>query len=248
MIRPLLILMAITVTNLQSAITHALGGAVASQLNTIQIINEAGRHLCGMHPWRLLIRPPTTLNFTAAQAYVALPADFGQNAIVKYNENVLTSFLWGTPEQIAEERQANRLPPAHYIGCIVQPTQAAVGSAPPVQRIELAPTPAANLTAALSLWYRAAWTEITTGTDVPNLPIYCDSLMTAIVRAVAKGYEEDDIEGVDERLARLMRGAIFETAVQRDSNSQDDYGYIGMGAASREPRAEDDFSLVPDPS
>lgn len=240
--------MALTLTKLTSAVTHALGGTVASQLDVTEIVNEAGRLLCGMHPWRFLIRPPSTLDFTASTAYVALPADFGELVTLKYNANLLNLFEFGSALELADIRAATSFPPAVYRGHIVQPVQINVTSVPPVQRLELAPIPTATVSAALAIWYRARWTELSTGTDVPNLPIQANTLLTEIVRAVAKGWEEEDNGTTTERLGVIRGGAVFEILAGWDNSNQTDFGHIGPGAVAFSKVPGEFWEEIADPS
>ena len=224
--------MALTLTKLRNRIALALGGSVSSKIDQDDIINEAGRLLTVMHPWKFLERPPTTLDFTSGTAYVALPADFGQLVSIRYNSDSIERFILGTFDEIAALRPELVLPSV-YVGSIVHPGQTGSTSAPPVARIELVPTPGDNITAALAVWYRARWTEITysTGSEVPNVPDYVHSLLSELVAAVAQGYNERDAGSMSARLTEIQRGPLFLNAIDYDGLTQPDYGEIGPGAA-----------------
>lgn len=232
--------MALTLTKLRNRIKLALGGVVSSNIDQDDIINEAGRQLVIMHDWKWLERPPASLNFTLNTAYVPLPADFGELIELQYNADALNLFTLGSFADVAKLRTSGYIAPAQYVGVIVNPGQATTAGAPPVPRIELVPTPVASVTAALTVWYRAAWTEMTfsDGSEVPNVPIWLHSLLSELVTAVAQGYNEKDAGSMSARLGEIQTGPLFENAKTHDGSIQPDYGYLGLGAAAM-PKAMD---------
>lgn len=221
--------MALTLTNLRDVIVHRLGGSLASQLSQDGIINEAGRLLTVMHPWRFLERPPASLDFTSGTAYVALPSDYGQLVAYSYSTDIglfqFTDFMG-----LLTIRAQNVSNAGSFWGAISSPGQTSVTLVPPVQRIELAPTPSTSVTGALLILYRARWTELSSSTDVANIPWYVESLLRELVAAIALGYSEHDNATTDQRLALISQGTLFITAKQYDSMSQPDYGPLCGGA------------------
>lgn len=244
--------MALTLTNLRAVVTHALGGGDPAVIITSadatrdQYINEAGRYLCTMHQWKFLERPPTTLDFTISTAYVALPSDFMELVAYAYSTALTSAFALTTPQSLALMRASNIAATGSYYGAIVQPTQVNVTTAPPVPRLELYPTPAASVTGALSIWYRAGWTELTNAANYPNIPLWAETLLITLVRNFARGYEEDRLE---ELLAEVVSGPFFQMAKDRDGLIQPDYGPLdevrGFTAFSG---SSFPFSTVGDPS
>lgn len=227
--------MALTLTKLRARIVHRLGGSVASQLDQDELVNEAGRQLVLMHSWNFLTRPPVSMDMVQGQSYIAFPTDFGEMVALKWNADILSGFTLSTAGEVAEYRAYGGLvEPGAYFGVVVQPTQANSTTAIPVARLEIVPTPAAAVTDALKLWYRAAWTEITfsTGGEIPNIPSYCDSLLTEILMAICQGYEESDSGTLSDRLMAIQQGPLFANAVRYDARKQDDYGHVGWGAAA----------------
>lgn len=243
--------MALTITKLRNRIALALGGSVSSKIDQDDIVNEAGRLLCTMHPWKFLERAPATVNFVSGQAYVAMPTDFGTLINVEYNADALNRFTLATFDEIAALRAENITPPAEYFGAIVHPSQVNATTAPAVPRIELAPTPTANITDALSIWYRSCWTEMTysSGNEVPNVPDYVHSLLSELVAAVAMGYNERDAGSMSMRLAEIEIGPLAQNAKSHDGMIQPHYGWLGPGAVAT-PRARDpiNWTSVADPS
>lgn len=246
--------MALTLAGLRTVLTHALGGGdpavIVTDATTTkdQIINEAGRFLCTMHQWKFLERPPATLDFTASTAYVPLPADFMELIAYTYASALTSAFQLTTFQSLASLRAANLNATAVYYGCIVQPTQAATTSAPPIARLELYPTPAASVTGALSVWYRAGWTEFAGGaatTVIANIPTWAETLLVTLVRNFARGYEEDRLE---ELLAEVVNGPFFQMAKDRDGLIQPDYGQLNMQRGFNSAEYRHPYSTVGDPS
>lgn len=219
--------MALTLANLRLIVDHALGGGAPATIITDangtrdHYVNSAGRHLCGMHRWSFLQRAPTTLNFTASTEYVALPSDFGELDSITYNSAV-QSFTMTSMEHILEMRSTGATLYNGYFGSVVWPTQANTTSEPGVPRIELYPTPAENVTAALRISYRAGWTELTNSASYANVPKRLEPLLESLVRAYAQGREEDRLE---ELLGAVAAGWQFRHLVETDS--QDMGGMMG---------------------
>lgn len=225
--------MALTLANLKVHVTHALGGGDPAVIVTDaattkrQIINEAGRLFCA-EDWNFLIRPPATLNFTSGVEYVALPSDFAQMVGYTTKTGTLTTLKMTTPHNLIALRQglsggASSL----YYAAIMWPTQTAANAAPPVPRLELWPTPSSSVTAALTITYRAGWTELSSDTDIPNIPTWAESLLVSFVRAYAIGYEEDSKQ---EEIAKVLGGPEFAACKSRDADVFQDFGPINGGA------------------
>ena len=225
-----------TLVEYRNHVQHATGGgALSSQLAQDQIINEAGRYLVSMHHWKWLEMTPATLTFTISTAYVSMPADFKSLDAIWPDDAINSSFELVTPREIARMREYEITATAAYYGTLVYPTQAAVTAHQTVPRLELYPTPSATTSGALHLWYTRGWTVIDDATDVPNFPPYLETLFTQIVRAFAKGYEEDDQGTLDDRLVSIAGGPIFAAAVSQDGMTQNEYGEIGGGWLESSP-------------
>ena len=223
-----------TLADLKNLLQHSLGGGTPSSLlDQTAIINEAGNHLVAMRPWKWLERPPTTLNFTASQAYVVLPTDFRSAGSIVPDDGLDKQFRWVTFHELNTLRQLNTEPEFVYHAAIVQPGQTGVTADLGAPRLELWPTPAANQTPALHLWYTAGWTKLSSDTDKPNMPEWMESLLIALTRAFAQGYDEQDTGSVSARLSEIETGALFLHAVERDADQQPSYGRLRGGHRGR---------------
>lgn len=225
-----------TLAEYRNHVQHAVGGgAVSSQLQADLIINEAGRYLCSMHHWKWLEPVPGTLNFTSAQAYVSMPSDFKSLESIWPDDAINATFVLTSVDEINKMRQFDVSSSAAYFGALVYPGQANATSHQTVPRLELYPTPSASATGALHIFYTRGWTVIDDATDVPNIPAYVETLYTQLVRAFAKGYEEDDTATLDERLAAIAAGPIFAACVSQDGMTQNEYGEMRGGWTDTQP-------------
>ena len=117
-------------------------------------------------------------------------------------------------------------------------------SEPVTPSLEIWPTPAANETGALTIYYRSGWPhDLFTPADQQNvtapdsmtvrIPRYLESFFIELVRTFAKGYMESEVAGLSQRLAFLNNSPLFLSAVDRDGSVQGDLGPITNGAAQR---------------
>lgn len=116
---------------------------------------------------------------------------------------------------------------------------------PVTPSLEIWPTPAANETGALTIYYRSGWPhDLFTPADQQNttapdsmtvrIPRYLEAFFIELVRTFAKGYMESEVAGLSERLAFLNNSPLFLSAVDRDGSVQGDLGPIINGAAQRD--------------
>lgn len=227
--------MPLTLLDLKNHIKHALGGGdpatviTSADATKAQYVNEAGQIMIAARMWKFLERPTTTLNFSSGVNYVALPSDLRDVIKVQPKPGTLGEARLVTFEQIDTLRRESY--PSNYTTylAISHPTQSSASSAPGAPRLEIYPTPAANITDALTVRYRAGWVTLANNTDVPNIPTWSEMLLVQLVRAVAEGYEKSDRASVSARVAEVLAGPIFDMAQQRDSEIQSEYGTLSIG-------------------
>jgi hypothetical protein len=202
-------------------VEHTLG-TKQPQLG-LTIINDAGRELCNMHSWRFLLRPAASLNLIADQDFVSLPADFGSIISVQ-RANFPNSICLTTVDNVAQLRALNTAMTTPYEWqAALSSRQDAAGGAP-TDVLELWPTPAVTDPDGITLYYRAKWMELETDTDYAAIPVELETLYGEMVRAFARGYEEEDQETLSERVARIMMGPIYLSAKKSDGRKQRYWG------------------------
>jgi hypothetical protein len=238
--------MALTLTQLQDFVTHALGGAPASQLSTARIVNYAGQYLMGMRAWRFAERPPVTLSTTAGNRRIQLPLDL--RSILAVSGSATSKIELVTPEYLA---WLENVPTQH---------QGAVGfwcalCFPPSNETNrypfllCYPEPSTSQADIGKLYYRAGWIDLIQGTDIAPVPVYAEGLLIALVRQMALGLEQDQLE---ERLSMVQGSAVWRNACQADGGAQEHQGRMTGGAVSellgefdRNPYPTYDSVIVP---
>lgn len=85
--------------------------------------------------------------------------------------------------------------------------------------LEIWPTPSAKESGAITFFYRGTWNNIGDGDMVP-IPDFAIDYFIAIVRAFARGYEEEDQATVDQRLMALSRGELARVCKRFDGMQQ----------------------------
>lgn len=216
--------MVLTLSDCAGLIQHGLGRVLSPQLDAARVTNLAGIWFTSAHPWAFLERPATGLDFVAGQSYCDLPTDFGELRSVEVNE-IVSRFIMSTSSEVNYMRSGN----VDASGLVVW--GAINYSSTGTPRLDVYPTPGANVTDALNLYYRAKWTRLVVDTDTANIPDYAEPAFIDTLIAYALGLEERDTGSLSRRLADVREGAIRE-AILMDQRGQDDYGQIINGAAS----------------
>ena len=177
---------------------------------------------------------PSDIAGTLHTSAIALPSDFREIIAINTTSGLLKGVQLTTFEDLLSKRAANFTSAGFHYGAIVQPTDTDLtADGAPVARLEIWPQPSANETASLTIMYRATWKRITQDTHRLRLPVYCESLYLQVLRAFARGYEEEDEISMSQRLMEVMTGPLFGSAVDRDASIQSDYGPLMYGAAER---------------
>lgn len=117
---------------------------------------------------------------------------------------------------------------AAYIGALSFGRPIAGG--PRVPRLEIAPEIVAGQKSAFCLMYRSKWRRVTTASTEIDLPVWAEPAFREAIRHFARGYFEEDVATLDQRLANYMQGALFRQAVEQDAAIQNTWGEIEGGA------------------
>jgi len=91
---------------------------------------------------------------------------------------------------------------------------------PPVPILEIAPGAGSNQAGALRLFYRQRWARLSSDSTLIAVPEYIEGLLVQIVRAFARGYVREDNSTLDERLAMIHAGPVFQAARKSDGAIQ----------------------------
>jgi len=201
----------VTLADLTAAVTSALGGSPIAPGSALGIVRRAMDYLSNFAPWTW--RTTTTpLNFTADTSYIELPADYGRLiglAPSAYKLPLIPSTL---AEVLRIRGNSAAAAGLHYaITAGPQATAATVVR----RRLELAPTPAASLTAALTLAYFKLIPQLASSTDVPAIPAGLHGALIQCVRWMA----HLDQEPAGEETAAEARAALQMLSAARDEDA-----------------------------
>ena len=173
-----------------------------------------------------------TVKGTIHTSAVALPSDFSEMISINTTSGLLKGVQLTGFQDLLNKRASNFVSTGFHYGAIVQPTDTDVGyDGAPVARLEIWPQPTANETASLTMIYRAGWKRLSEVKEYLRLPVYCEPLFLQVIRAFARGYEEEDGGSLSARLGEVMSGPLFMAAVDRDASIQPHYGPMHGGAA-----------------
>jgi hypothetical protein len=229
----------LTVIEAIDTIKHALHGRLpSSELSAVALINEAGGLFCNMHPWRFLERYTSSLQFVAGQVYVDLSSDMSE----PLSDPVSTTGFGFSMTDLSEivESRFQGATGRPYLGAYSYPSF--TSSAEPGRlRLEVYPTPAANESNALAMYYRARWLDASGDTDYLDVRPEYRALYKQILREYVAGLEHGD---VDARLAAVYMGPIAADAKKHDGRQQPRYGRPRGGAINMAKRAVARFTGV----
>ena len=188
----------------------------------------------------------TGVSATLHASAIILPADFRELLSYSTTSGLLTGLALTSYQDLIDRKQSiSTHTSGYYYGAIAHPSP--VGSADsvgaPVPRLEIYPAPGANATGAIRIFYRSDWTDLTSDSELLRVPAYVETLFLQVLRAFARGYEEEDQGSLTARLLEIGSGPLFSTAVVRDGEIQPDYGPLKGGLTARARQSDHGFSL-----
>lgn len=183
---------------------------------------------------------------TVDTAAVRLPYDFGNIIDIQPTVGLVNSFNL-TDSSFINQLRTNEVSVGNfrYWGCVTRgmnydhtgEASAGVGE----WRLEVYPTPTVATTNALTMFYRAGWRTVSSDTVLVPIPDYCESLFRMLVRSFARGYEEDDVASLHQRLAEIEASPMFVHAKRRDGDMQNTMGQMYGGAVHQQVRNVNEY-------
>jgi len=235
----------LTLTNLKSHVTHALGGTPATEITSTDIINQAGRHMFS-HSWKFRSRPTVEISTVSSQSYVDLPSDVGEIITIRMKDGLNDSIQLTSYDKLLLVRNGSISTGRHFYAAVsyydsTGVTDTAIAITP---RLEIAPTPSA--VDRISIFYRVKWPSITEDAEIAPVPDWSESLLIAYVRAFAQGYEEENFM---QRVAEVDQSPLFHRTAIQDGMLLPDYGPIEGGhISSYRENGRLPFDTIADPS
>jgi hypothetical protein len=165
---------------------------------------------------------------------IALPSDFREMIAINTTSGLLRGVALTDHAELIQRRAASFVSEGFHYGAIVHAQTSATAGGAPTPRLEIWPAPNANETGTLTMMYRAGWKTISNDTDLISIPVWIEPLYIQLLRAFARGYEEEDAAALDQRLVSITAGVMFAAAVDRDGMVQPHYGRLRGGGAVRE--------------
>lgn len=225
--------MTLTVENCEKHLFHTLGGPLPPGLPVVEVINDTGQWLAQARQWKWLERASTTMSLVDGQDYLDLPTDLQTILSVEMTNSLTNSMHLTSFEELVRLRTSSISTSFGYWGAVYYPTQTSPAAAPGGPRLAIYPTPAANETGAITIFYRARWTSVMAGSDQTrvNVPPFMEPLFKLCLRAYGRGYEQEEEVTLSQRLAEIKAGPVFQDAASSDGQVQLNYGEIQGGAA-----------------
>lgn len=181
--------------------------------------------------------------FTVYPSSLILPADFKELVDIQPTQGLVNAVNTTTTAYINQLR-TNEVAIGNmvYWVAVTWGANATTAGGRPTPRLEVYPTPTTNATDEFTLFYRAGWPSVSADDVFIEIPDYLNMIYVQIVRAIARGYEEEDQPPgrygrstpgtVLERLQAIRQSSSFIDAMRRDSQMQASRGAMQGGAVS----------------
>lgn len=224
----------LTFETCQKIIKRTLGADLPADLDVVRLVNNAGRFLTTLHRWEFLTRYGTVTRVDDQQ-YATMPTDFERlRAVPEWGDLVLELV---DPQRLLDVRNDGGAvaPPDNRYLCAVFPTWPTAGGEVTYQ-LHFWPTPEVESgdEADIGIYYQAKWRAVTdddeTNNHVVTMPDHLEGLFEELLRIYARGIEEEDVAGLDERLTRFAAGIMVRKAIEVDGSVQPSMGPIRNGA------------------
>jgi len=200
-------------------------------IDGIELVNTAGKLMYGLRSWNFRQRGPVTAGFTASQAFVELPANFGEMTSIRMTNGLTTNIHQATMDELVGYRVESIGNPRDF-WYAVSFENLAVGGTRIVPRLELYPTPSTTDATALTYAYRARWVEATSDDEIlAGVPELAEPLYIRMCRQLARSYDDEDVVAYTESLGSIRASEEFRSAIQQDVNLRKSYGTLLNGIA-----------------
>lgn len=156
-------------------------------------------------------------------ARMELPADWAGNLAMSATELYTRNLVKSTPDEFLNLR-TQQVSWAGISTWVCPMWHKTKDAEEPTPVLEVWPAPSADDWNAFSLNYQAGWADITGSTSVIPIPKHCEPSFLALMRAYVLGLEEAEGGDVDDRVAKVLAGPLFQAAIARDAQQEYDYG------------------------
>lgn len=182
----------------------------------------------------------TDITATIRFPYAPLPSDYGEEISTTYPNSFARRMIRTTIEGIAELRAA---PIQHFGHTFYYAITSGQSSSPAAgidtPRIELYPTPTADVLNAITIVYRRNIARLTNAGDIPQIPTWMDYAFDLLCRSFAMTLEDDNPDNA----AQQKFNSLLPDLKERDSVTQRRLGIMTGGLW---PRTSGIDPLYPD--
>jgi len=159
----------------------------------------------------------TDIAGTIEYDYLELPSDFGEITAIDATDSLLRELNPTSLAHILELRSNPIEVTTWYYWVAVNHQVLDNGGVTPI--LEIWPTPNSTEFGTVTIFYRSTWNNIGDGDMVP-IPDFCQEYFLQILRAFARGYEEEDAGTLDQRITGVIGGPIGRAARRFDGAQQ----------------------------
>lgn len=175
---------------------------------------------------------------------LALPSNFGSiDNVEPVSGGVVNNVIVVTPGHLSHMRARDlSVVGGTMYAAVVYPAKASATASHvgPVLQVYPPPTAAGD---GLHISYRRVWTELSSDTDLADIPLYCESALIEFIVAFANGYDNSgaaqnvsiSVLNVGPLLEVVKRGPVYQDAIVNDGGVQGAWGPITNGAAQHSP-------------
>lgn len=239
----------------QQAIEHARftvagsHGQFPGPVNPYGLVNEAGEWMVSAYEWHWCLGRITSLSTVAGVDSAELPDDYGGDIALFHSDNLVRRLDLVSMAEFLELRTTAPIQSGLISYATVSYTTPPSGGAPE-PRLLLFPTPQTSEEDAYTIAYTARWKYVEEAEDYLQMPSYCVTLYLEILQHIARGRMEEDQGSVAQRLQNLRESDLFMAAIQADSRTQSDMGFMQNTHVQRRsgPFNFDDWGYVSGPS
>ena len=221
--------MAITYIKALSHIRHTLGGELSPDLDPTSIMNDAGHFMTAMYPWKWLeeisgaITPSDAsmvdISTSIAPGFVEL-IGYGPRATDSRLGAAVDGYSLVTPAELLDIRTTAMAMGAYsnYFAVVYDDDSVTAVAPNPVVKLDF--EIGSSATANLKILYRRGWLNITADTGIFIMPEWMEPVYTQCLRSFARGYEEEDVATLGQRLTDIRSGPLALAALERDPRVQ----------------------------
>lgn len=226
----------LTVGRCEKMALHTLGytEALPAEFSALEIINRTGRWLCSAHPWNWLVRLDT-VDVTSGELFVPLTSLGAVTGVIDAQfTDTASNVLEESNLSVVFDRRTRSIPGGGPYYWALNERIAADGALTKVLELDSALT--ATVTDGMTVYFRAGWQVPENGSADARIaiPDEWEGIFILGVRAVARGYQEEDTASVDARLNLLRRSDEFMDLKRMDGMRQSHKGHMGGGGVAQE--------------